>query len=293
MILLRPWWLAALPLLALVAAWLWRRGPEAGGWQTVLPAPMLAGLAALGWLDAGGRLARMLPLAGAAALVLGLSGPALPRDDAPVFAQSDAVLLALDLSASVAGGAQAQGLKDAQAAAAQLIAGLAGRPVGLILYAREAYAAAAPTTDPQVLESLIAVLDPQTLPDKGSNPAAAMALAGQMLAGTERADLVLVSDGGGAGDPAALAEAERLRASGIGLWALTLRGERGLDEAGLRGLALEGLAPATTPQTVIAGLGRSGLATDPMLAGLRYRDLGPLVAALALLPLLIRFRRQS
>jgi len=293
MILLRPWWLLALPVIAALALWLWRRGPDAGGWQTVLPAPMLGGLAALGWLDRHGGRAHLAPLAGAAALALGLAGPALPRADMPVFAQSDAVLLALDMSPSVTGGANASGLADAQAAAAQVIAGLAGRPVGLILFAREAYAASAPTTDPQVLDSLIAVLDPQTLPDRGSNPAAALALAGQMLAGTSRADLVLISDGGGADHPAALAEAERLRQKDIGLWSLSVEGTRGTDTAALTGLAPQGSADATSPATVIAGLTRSGLTKDTQLTMLRYRDLGPWIAALALIPLLMQFRRQA
>lgn len=293
MILLRPWWLIALPVLAILALWLWRRGADAGGWQAVLSLPMLEGLAALGWLDRRGRLARLLPLAGAAALALGLSGPALPRADRPVFAQSDAVLLALDMSASITGGVNPAGLADMQAASAQLIAGLAGRPVGLILYAGEAYAVAAPTTDPQVLESMIAVLDPQTMPDQGSAPAAAMAMAGQMLTGTGRADLVLISDGGGAGLPAARAEAERLRQNDIGLWVLSVTGTRGLDAPALAGLEPRGSAAATLPGPVISGLQRSGLVGNSELTMLHYRDLGPWIAALALLPLLARFRRQA
>ena len=39
--LLRPWWLAAVPLLAALALWTWRRGPDAGGWEQIMPAPML------------------------------------------------------------------------------------------------------------------------------------------------------------------------------------------------------------------------------------------------------------
>ncbi|WP_134682133.1 VWA domain-containing protein [Paracoccus ravus] len=293
MILLRPWWLLALPLLAALALWLWRRGVDAGGWQAVLSARMLGGLAALGWLDRRGRMTRLAPVAGASAVALGLAGPALPRAEVPVFAQSDAVLLALDLSASVTGGVEPRGLADLQAAAAQMVAGLSGRPVGLILYAGEAYAAAAPTTDPRVLDSLIAVLGPQTMPDQGSSPAAAMALAGQMLAGTGRADLVLISDGGGAGLPAARAEAARLAQNDIGLWVLSLDGTRGTDAAALARLGPEDSAAATSPKAVIAGLERAGLAGNAELTMLRYRDLGPWIAALALLPLLARFRRQA
>ena len=288
MILLRPWWLLALPLLALIGWALRRRGPDAGGWQAVLSPQMLAGLAALGQVQAAPRWLRLLPLAGAGALVLGLAGPALPRPDAPVFAQNDAVVIAMDLSASVVRG----GLADAQAAAAQVMAGLPGRPVGLILYAGEAYGAAAPTADPRVLESLIAVLDDRTMPDKSSQPAAALALAGQMLAGLARADLVLISDGGGV-DALAEAEARRLSGAGVRIHALAVPGDPVADGAALARIAPQGVTPASQAASIGRALARSGVDRDPAMRALQYRDLGPLLAGLALIPLLWQFRRQA
>lgn len=287
MILLRPAWLMALPLVALVLWLRWRRGPDAGGWQAVLSPQMLAGLAALGQVQAAPGWQRLLPFGGALALVLGLAGPALPRPDAPVFAQSDAVLIAMDLSASVVRG----GLADTQAAAAQVMAALPGRPVGLILYAGEAYTAAAPTADPKVLESLIAVLDRDTMPDKSSNPAAALALAGQMLDGLDRGDLVLISDGGGV-DAAALAEAQRLGAAGVQVQALSVAGDPAGDAGALSQIARR-VAPADAPGPVIAALSRARISDDAALRALQYRDLGPWLAALALIPLLWQFRRQA
>lgn len=288
MILLRPWWLVALPFLVLAAVALLRRGPDAGGWQRVLSPAMLAGLQALGQVAAAPRALRLLPLAGAGALVLGLAGPALPRPDAPVFAQSDAVVIAIDMSASVTRG----GLPQAQAAAAQIMAGLPGRPIGLILYAAEAYVAAAPTADPRVLESLIAVLDDKTMPDKGSSPAAALGMAGQMLAGLSRADLVLISDGGGI-DARAEAEAQRLAQAGIRIRAIQVAGDPAPDAAALARIAPQGVVAAAQAADLVARLGRSGVGRDPAMRALQYRDLGPFLAALALIPLLWQFRRQA
>ncbi|MTH35293.1 VWA domain-containing protein [Paracoccus limosus] len=288
MILLRPWWLAALLPVVGLAVLVWRRGPEAGGWQAVLSPAMLAGLAALGQLQPAPRWQRLLPWAGAGALALGLSGPALPRGDAPVFAQEDAVVIAMDLSASVV----RAGLEDAKAGAAQLMAALPGRPVGLVLYAGEAYVAAAPTADPRVLESLIAVLDADTMPDKASRPADALAQSGKLLAGLKRADLVLVSDGGGV-DAAAEAEAQRLERAGVRIHALSVAGDPPADAAALARIAAQGVVPAAEAGRVAAALRRSSMGDDPALRALRYRDLGPWIAALALLPLLIRFRRQA
>ena len=287
MILLRPWWLLAVPLLGLAAWVMWRRGPDAGGWQSVLSPQMLAGLAALGQVRAAPGWLRLLPFLGAAALAVGLSGPALPRGDAPVFAQSDAVVIALDMSGSVTRG----GLADAQAGAAQIMASLPGRPVGLILYAGEAYGASAPTADPRVLESLLSVLDAETMPDKSSSPSAALALAGKMLAGLAHADLVVISDGGGI-DAAAEAEAQRLREAGVRVQALSVTGNPVADATALARIA-ERVVPATQPGPVVATLSRSTVERDPAMVALQYQDLGPLFALLALIPLLWQFRRQA
>lgn len=289
MILLRPLWLLALPALALLALAIWRRGPDAGGWQAVLPPHMRAGLAALGQLGVGAGWMRFLPLAGGAVLAVGLAGPAIRRSDAPVFAQSDAVVIAIDMSPSVARG---PALQDAQAAAAGLLTQLAGRPVGLILYAGEAYAVAAPTDDPATLETQISVLDAETMPDEGSRPAAAMAMAGQLLQGLKRADLVLISDGGGV-DQAAQAEATRLRDAEIRISALTVSGDPPSDPQALRIVAGGPIARFDDLGPVVRALSSTGLERDPAMRSLQYRDLGPWLALLALLSLLPQFRRQA
>lgn len=295
LILLRPWWLAALVPLAVLALWSLRRRPDAGGWQSVMPAPMLNAMQGLGHL--GGLRPRwqgLLAPAALTALVLGLSGPALPRSDAPVLAQTDAAVIAIDLSPSVATGAA---LAEAQLAAAGLVQEMAGRPVGLILYGGEAFTVAAPTSDGATLESQIAVLDADTVPSPGSRPAAALGLAGQMLAGLRRADLILISDGGGV-DAQTLAEADRLARQGIRISALRLSGiasgalpapQDALDKL-LRG---GGAAMAANdPRPLAARLDRSGATIrDPALTALQYRDLGRFIAALAGLPLLLMLRR--
>ncbi|TRW97872.1 VWA domain-containing protein [Paracoccus sp. M683] len=296
MLLLRPMWLAlALPLAAL-ALWQMRRGPDAGGWQDVMPPVMLAGMRSLGHLTTGATgWRRFLPLIALAALMLGLAGPALPRRDAPVLAQVDAVMLAVDLSPSVANG---PGLVQAQVATAGLVQQLAGRPVGLILYAGESFAVSAPTADGRVLETQIAAMGPGVMPGDGSRPAAALGLAGEMLTGMKRADLVLISDGGGI-DATASGAAARLAERGIRVSTLLVQATAPEapppDIAGMAELArLGGGAAATArdPAAVERLLIRPGLtARDPALTATQYRDLGPFLAALALLPLLSLLRR--
>lgn len=297
LILLRPWWLAALLPLALMLLWIAWRGPDAGGWQRVMPRDMLRAMQGLGAL--GGRppgWQRLLAPLAMAALVIGLAGPALPRRDAPVLAQTDAAIIAVDLSPSVAEG---PGLGEAQMAAAGLLQGLAGRPLGLILFSGEAYAVSAPTDDPATLETQIAVLATDTMPGPGSRPAAALSMAGEMLAGLRRADLILISDGGGI-DAAAEAEADRLAAQGIRVSALRLSGVAPeappVPAEALDRLTRAGgrMLPADQVVRLAEGLQRPGaLRRDPVLSALQYRDLGPFLAALAILPLLVMLRRQA
>ncbi|WEF23917.1 VWA domain-containing protein [Paracoccus sp. S3-43] len=294
LILLRPWWLLALlPLAGLVLLGA-VRAPDAGGWERVMGRDMLRAMRALGAL--GGRQPlwmRLLAPLGLAALILGLSGPAVPRSDAPVLAQADAVVLALDLSPSVARG---PGLDQAKLAAAGLAQDLSGRPVGLLLFSGEAFTAAAPTLDVGSLQTQIGVLDGDTMPAGGSRPAAAIGMAGQMLAGLPRADLVLISDGGGI-DGQAVAEADRLAAQGVRLWALRLT-ERAPDAPAAPPDALDRLVRGGETMDwdrmdrLAARLARSGGSVrDPVLQALQYRDLGPWLAMLALPPLLVMLRR--
>lgn len=291
LVLLRPGWLAALPLLAVLALWQWRRGPAAGGWERVMPSVMLAAMRALGHLRSAAGRQRYAALAAAALIGLGLSGPALPRAETPLLAGSGAILIAIDMSPSVA---ESPALADAQAAAAAILAAANGRPVGLVLYSGEAYDVAAPTADPATLESQIAVLAPDTMPGGGSRPTTALALARQMLGGSRDADLVLISDGGGI-DDATQVEAGRLAGDGIRLSTLALEGAMG---GASDGAALEALgsaaASARAPEPVLRRLARGGgLERDPALAALEFRDLGPLIAGLAALPLLSLFRRRA
>lgn len=296
LILLRPWWLAALLPWAALALWRILRTPSAGGWEGVMPPQMLAAMQAMGAITGTERgWVQMLPLAALLALILGLAGPGMRRADMPVLARTDTVLIAVDLSPSITGGAA---LSAAQQASAALLQGLAGRPVGLILYGGEAYNASAPTTDPRALETLVAVLDAETVPGKGSRPAAAIGMAAQMLSEPQRADLVLISDGGGV-DRQALAEADRLAALGVRIWGLRL--DALADGAplpppdALSRLARGGgrVVEADEADRLAARLREGGdQLRDPALKALGYRDLGPFLAALAALPLLMMLRRQ-
>lgn len=293
LILLRPWWLAAFVPLGLLLHRVMRQPAPAGGWEQVMSPQMLAAMQALGAFS--GRASRRLRLMQVAALfplILGLAGPALPRQDMPLMARTDIVLLAIDVSASVAGG---DGLVQAKQAAAALLQGLPDQPVGLILYGNEAFAASAPTTDPRRLETLIAVLAADLMPGQGSSAAAAIGLATRMLPDPQQSDLILISDGGGI-DRSARAEAARLSGPGTRIWPVRVAalapGAPEPDPDAMTSLATEGhVSGWNEVDDLAARLGTRGQRQRrDELHAMGYRDLGPLLAAFAAIPLLSLLR---
>lgn len=302
LLLLRPWWLAALPALGL-CWWLARRDGGLAGWARVIDRELMPVLGSLGHVIRPlSRTGPLVPLAVASTLALALSGPAQRNDHAPSFGNLDGTILVMDMSPSVARGG---GLDDAQAAAAYLLERIGGRPVGLILFAGEPYLVSAMTTDAATLASPIAVLDAETMPDAGSRPDRALAMAGGVLAeaGIVGGDVVLISDGGGIG-PAAAEEARRIARAGGRVSTVFVAPAAAPpdmpapDPEALAGVADAGGGVAATVGDVdriadglrrsrTSSLARSGLA--PLL----FTDLGRLLVAVALVPALLLFRRSA
>lgn len=296
-VLLRPLWLLALLPLAGLAALIWR-GRRGGEWAGLVDPALWAAMRRIGQVAVARREpGRLAPALAGLAVTLALAGPAVLRPGAPDFRPLDPMLLLLDLSPSVTGG---EGLSDLQAAAAFLLSQAGGRPVGLVAYAADAYLASAPTADADSLQSLIAVLSRDTMPVTGSRPDIALAGVRDILgAGLDGADIVVISDGGGAGGPS-LAEAARLHAEGARIWTLAIErvaeGAPPPDRGALDALAAAGGgagAAARDPRPLLPRIEAARhmrLAASPE-AGRLLRDLGPWILLLALPPALLLMRR--
>ena len=300
-LILRPWWLLALlPVIAL--GWWVRRRRLAGDWAGIIDPALLGALRRLGALTDGRRdAALMLPFGAAAIIVLALSGPARVLPGAVAYRVLDPLILLLDLSPSIT---TAPALTDLQAAAATIMADAQGRPVGIMAYGADAYLVSAPTSDAASLQSLIAVLDRDTMPVSGSRPDIALSMAHDLFAGDVAglggADLIVISDGGGT-DGNAVDEAARLQTAGARVWALALDRTApdapAPDPAALATLAQAGggaAAPAVDARPLLqqieaartARLVRSDAATDAL------RDLGRWLLILALPCAALMFRRR-
>lgn len=301
--LLRPWWLAALPVVVALALYAVRRAAPLGDWGREVDPALMDYLSRSGAVLGGRRGANLAAGLCAGGLVLALSGPAVERRDTGSFRNLDETILVLDLSRSVAEGGNLQAMREAAAAVAEA-AGT--RPVALVVYAGDAYLAVSPTTDRDSLGTTLFALDADTVPDRGSHPERGIALAARTLAesGVIAADVVLISDGDGIGE-AALREAAGIRARGWRLDTLFVPATKPLppgapkpDPGPLQRLAAAGggtSATITTADPVIAQV--SAPTAQHLAAGgygvVAFADLGRWLLALAALPALLLFRRSA
>lgn len=298
--LLRPLWLLAAPA-ALLLAWVGaRRADELAPWRRIVDPELLPALRRLGYVE-DGRGSAAVWLLGTAAIfcTIALAGPATRNADAPAFRNLDVIMLLLDLSPSVT---RSGGLDDAQAAVSRLLDAHGTRPVALAVFAGESYLVSVPTVETETLQTAVGVVGPEIMPDAGSRPDRALAFARTTLedAAAERADVVLVSDGGGVG-PEALHEAKLLRGQGMRVSSVFVApeappyGAPAVDRAALEALAQagDGLAvDATQPDDLIDALAReTGSAGRAERAALLFTDHGRWLVAVACIPLLLLFRR--
>lgn len=298
--LLRPWWLIALPATAIIGIVFARRARGLAGWDRAVEPKMMAALVRLNRVVPGKARRAWLPVAIAGLVALALVGPARRDSDPPTFRNLDGIVIAMDLSRSIAAGG---GLVDAQGAAEYILQRAGTRPVALIVYAGEAYLASAFTTDPRSLGTTIAVLDGETVPNPGSRSDRALELAARTLAEARvlDGDVVLITDGDRIG-PAAMEAAARLKRDGAHVSTLfvapkTRYGDmpparpedlkRLADTGG--GFAGAAAAPAAVADA-IGGRAAQKLATGDY-AVLYFTDYGRWLLVLALLPTLALFRR--
>ncbi|WP_284247332.1 VWA domain-containing protein, partial [Methylobacterium haplocladii] len=216
--LLRPLWLLAIPVVAILtlrAAW---RSAPLGDWVRAVDPALMAMLQRRGAVLGGRRQANVVAALVAGIIALALTGPAFERPDTSTFRNLDATVVVLDLSRSVTEGGR---FKEARQAAEAVAQAAGSRSVALVVYAGDAYTAVSPTTDREAISTTLFALDTDTVPDRGSHPERGLTLARKILdeANVVAADVVLITDGDGVGQ-AAEREAAAIRDKGWHLHAL-------------------------------------------------------------------------
>ncbi len=205
---LRPWWLVALIPTALILSLIARRDRVDVQWSGVIAPNLLKHM-----IVTPPRRWHIRPpyLVGLALVlsIVALAGPTWRRELPPFVEDKAALMIALDVSASMGNSDVAPTrLERAKQKIGDLLAARSGARTGLIAYAGTAHLVMPLTDDRGVIAPFLAALVPGLMPVQGKNPAAAVELAATALAGEPYAGTVLlVADSPGPADAAALRKA--------------------------------------------------------------------------------------
>ena len=196
--LVRPWWLAAIPLGFALVWWLRRRRDRSGSWESIVDPALLphliVGVGAPRREWPWGVMAFAVVVAGVA-----LAGPAFERIEQPLFRSLTARVVVLDVSRSM----DARDLSPSRMVRARYkVSDLLQRSregrTGLVVFAGDAFVAAPLTRDTETLVHLLSVLDTSVIPVQGSRPDLGLAAARDLLDQGQAAvgEIILVTDGG-------------------------------------------------------------------------------------------------
>ncbi len=300
-LLLRPFWLiAVIGVMALAIMFRIRRS-RTGDWEKMIDPHLMAAMARLGRVDIPkARGIGQAPFWAAGLICLAMTGPAMRSSDAQVFRNLGGVVFVMDVSTSMT---TDKAWQHVVTIARATLSRLGSKPASLIVFAGDSYTASAFSTDRVHLGQTIALLDAETVPDKGSRPALALRQAATMLDDAQiiAGDVVLITDGGGLG-PQALEAAKAIAELGGRLSVIQARTQKSTDDpdAGpaLQALTKTGNGQLYTMQQTDAVMRDVGRSDDVRLERSDYRllfwaDYGRYLLVLALLPVAALFRRRA
>ncbi|MEI8611207.1 VWA domain-containing protein [Enterovibrio sp. Hal110] len=188
------WLLAALPL-ALLLPWVKGKAQTSG-----LIAPHLSKLLSGNRAELGKQKRWPLALLAIAWLlsVLALAGPSWQKNEMPAVNLAGARVLVMDMSRSMyATDVSPNRLTQARFKALDMLPGWKEGSTGLVAYAADGYIISPLTDDASTLKTLLPELSPEIMPIPGSNAAAGVVQAMELLsqAGFADGDIVLITDG--------------------------------------------------------------------------------------------------
>ena len=190
-------WLLLLPAVLIVADRARRLAVEAQSWPSIRR--LWAGPRGLAPSRHGARLPRRWRLwLGLALHVVALARPQWGKIEERVFDQSREVLLALDLSRSMlAGDVKPTRLERARLLVESLLDRLKGERVGLLVFSGTAFLQCPLSPDYEVLREFLPALNPDYLPEGGTDYARLLKAALESFSNEAGADryLVVLSDG--------------------------------------------------------------------------------------------------
>ena len=197
---LRPWWfLGLLPVVAVIGFYTWRKR-NAGNWETIINPELLPFLLQ----GSGGKHALSGPwlvafmISAWICCCLGLAGPAWQQLPQPVHKQDSALVVVLDLSPSMlAEDISPNRLVRARYKLIDILTRKTEGVVGLIVYGGDSHTVSPLTEDSNTIMSMVPVLEPNLMPETGSNVEEGLASAIDLAVsgGYQQADILLITDG--------------------------------------------------------------------------------------------------
>lgn len=203
---LRPQWLLLVVPYALIFLWERRRNDQATQWRPVIAEHLLKEMIVPG--DSRGFLS---PETAARAigvlLALSLAGPSWQRGESPYAEDSAALVIAIDLSASMAEkDVQPSRLQRARDKVLQLATSRGDAYTALVAYAGSAHTVLPLSNDSNVLVHYLDALRVGMLPREGKAPENVISLTRQLLADKGRGGTLLLVGDGAANESAAAFE---------------------------------------------------------------------------------------
>lgn len=192
----QPYWLLLLPLFAVLGyGWLRHKRNRSQYWSEVCDPALLPLLVKEG--QARSTSAPAIAVLVAVLLSVAAAQPVWKQQPIPAFKQGGAVVIALDLSASMnATDIKPSRLQRAHFKIEDLLGRLPDSQVALLVYAGDAFVVTPLTEDTGTILAQLPVMTPEIMPAQGSRADRALAKAGDVLAqaGVRGGTVLLVSD---------------------------------------------------------------------------------------------------
>ena len=315
---IRPEWLFALIPLTLLALFLWRSQQRNSAWQSYI-APHLANTLISETKQVKKQPKWLLMLCWFIA-VIAVSGPAVNKQSLPVYSNEQGRVLVMDMSLSMyATDQKPNRLSQAKFRATDFLTNLSEGETGLIAFAGDAFTISPLTRDKSTLLNLLPTLSPDIMPVRGSDLSAAIELAQQLLSqgGHITGDIIVMTDGVNPqqySDAAKVLADSRYRVSVMAFGtaqgaAIQLpdgqlmrdnSGEIVIDKTDFQllkklvtptgGLMIPARADGSSLSRLENWLADDGNAKATELEGESWQDLGPYIAMLLIIPVLLSFR---
>ncbi len=197
---LRPEWLLAVPVVAIILILFYHRSRQSIGWEKVCD-PALLNFQLTRTREVVGSASRLLiwlvPLM-FLITIIALAGPSWQKKDQPIFQKDSALVIVLDLSLSMnARDVKPSRLERAKLKIIDILKQKKEGQTALVAYAGDAHTVSPLTIDNKTIISLLPALDSSIMPLSGSHAADAIKTAKELLvnAGYSRGDILLFTDG--------------------------------------------------------------------------------------------------